>query len=147
MRHTSCVWTSRVWRCFELVVLDLSEGDASGRLGTRAKRQRSGSVIVLAAVAVLFKQQRGLWLRKEEKKQKWTETIWHVTTAVSRKVNGKRQRVVGRLEASRKVHQGCGNRLSEIGQLAERSTGDNRSSVENNFRYSSVKNNLSSNTI
>lgn len=51
-------------------MLDLSEGDASGRLGTRAKRQRSGSVIVLAAVAVLFKQQRGLWLRKEEKKQK-----------------------------------------------------------------------------
>ena len=37
--------------------------------------------------------------------------------------------------------------LLEYGQQAKRSTGDSRSSVENDFRYFSVKKNLSSNTI
>lgn len=62
---------------------------------------------MLAAVAVLFMRQRGLRLRKEEKKQKGTKTVWCVkAVAVAKKVIGKGERVAGRWVVSRKVYQG-----------------------------------------
>ena len=54
----------------ELVALGSPEGDAFGLLGTPAKRQHGGGVMVLAAVVVLFTRKGGLGLRKEGKKTK-----------------------------------------------------------------------------
>lgn len=72
---------------------------------------------MLSAVVILFKQQMGLWLRKEGKKQKGTKIIWCVmaVAAVTRKRIGKGERVTIRWATNRKVKLGTiGPRWSMI---------------------------------